>query len=41
LSAGTGEVEGVGFFRSAEVVEFKDQVFGKVGFIAPDYPADT
>ena len=41
LSAGTGEVERVGFFGAAEVVELEDEVFGEIGLVAPNDPADA
>jgi hypothetical protein len=39
LGAGAGDVEGEGFFGAAEVVEFEDEVFGEIAFVAPDDPA--
>ena len=39
LGARAGEVERVGLFCAAEVVEFEDQMLGEVGFVAPDDPA--
>ena len=41
LGAGAGEVESVGFLGAAEVVEFEDEVFGEVGLVTPDDPADA
>lgn len=41
LSAGAREIEGVGFFGAAEIVEFEDEMFGEVGLVTPDDPADT
>ena len=41
LGAGAGEVEGVGFLGAAEVVELEDEVFGQVGLVSPDDPADS
>lgn len=41
LGAGTGEVERVGLFGAAEVVQLEDQVFGEEGLVAPDDPADA
>ena len=41
LSAWTGEVQGVGFFGAAKVVELEDQMLGQVGLITPDDPTDT
>jgi hypothetical protein len=41
LRAGAGEVEREGLLGAAEVVEFKDQVLGEEGFVAPDDPTDA
>lgn len=41
LGSWAGEVERVGLFCSAEVVEFEDEVFGEEGFVTPDYPTNT
>lgn len=41
LRAGPREVEGVGFFGAAEIVQLEDEVPGEVGLVAPDYPANA
>lgn len=41
LRTGPREIEGVGFFGAAEIVQLEDEVPGEVGFVAPDYPANA
>jgi hypothetical protein len=41
LGARAGEVEGVGLFGAAEVVELENQVLGEVGLVAPDDPPEA
>lgn len=41
LRARPREVEGVGFFGAAKVVQLEDEVPGKVGFVTPNDPTDA
>ena len=41
LGARAGKVESVGLFGAAKVVEFEDKVFGEVGLVTPDDPANA
>ena len=41
LCSWTGEVQCVGLFSAAKVVQLEDEVLGQVGFVTPDDPANT
>jgi hypothetical protein len=40
MGAGSREIERVGLFSAAEVVQFEDEVAREVFLVTPDYPAD-
>ena len=41
LSARSREIQGVALFRATQVVQLKDQMFGKIRLVSPDDPANT